>query len=489
MKKLKGLFIALLCAFFLPTVVNAASASISVRTSGQAVVGNTITATVNISSGSAMGSWQYVISYDSSKLQLVSGQTSVADYTTSASGVYNQSYTMRFKVLQSGNASINVGSYLIYAIDESQMSVSVSNASISAITQAELQASYSKNNNLKGLAIEGYELEQEFNKDTLEYTAKVPSTVDKINIIANVEDSTASVEGAGEQEVKEGANSFEIVVTAQNGTPKTYKLVVTVEDINPIKVKLDGKDYTVVKRADNIEKKPIGFEETTLKLGEIEVPAFKNKKLGLTLVGIKDKDGKVRLAIYDNGKYSAYNELTSNNLTIYLLELKELKGFKKSTVDINGIKTEGYKFRSGSEFIIVYGKNVETGEENFYVYDSLEKSFQRYNDEQIKALEKQVKTYTYVIFAFGGCLILVFICFIISAMSKSKRKKKMKQLELQKTKEISTEEIKEESKKVNKKAKKAEELKEEPKEEKIEEEEVDDYFSDLKPKNKKKKRG
>ena len=485
MKKLKGLFIALLFTFFIPTVVNAASASISIRTSGQAVVGNTITATVNLSSGTAMGSWQYVVSYDSSKLQLVSGQTSVADYTSSADGVYNQSYTMRFKVLQSGNASINVGSYLIYAIDESQMSVSVSNASIYAMTQAELQASYSKNNNLKSLDIEGYKLEQEFNKDTLEYTAKVPSTVDKINIIANVEDSTASVEGAGEKEVKEGANPFEIVVTAQNGTPKTYKLVVTVEDINPIKVKLDGIDYTVVKRADNIEKKPIGFDETTLKIGEIEVPAFKSKKLGLTLVAVKDKAGKVRLAIYDNGKYSPYNELTSNNLTIYLLELKELKGFKKTSVDINGIKTDGYKFRSGSEFVIVYGKNVETGEENFYVYDSLEKSFQRYNDEQVKAMEKQLKTYKYVVYAFGGSLILIFICFIISAISKSKRKKKLKQLELQKTKEISTEEIKEESKKVSKKNKKQEEVIEESK---VEEEEEDDYFSDLKPRNKKKKR-
>ena len=485
MKKLKGLFVALLCTFLVPTVVHAASASISVRTSGQAVVGNTLTTTVNISSGTAMGAWQYVISYDSSKLQLISGQTSVADYTPNASGVYSQTYTLKFKALQSGNASVNVGSYLIYAIDDTQMSVSVSDSSFRIITLAELQASYSKNNNLKGLSIEGYEISPEFNKDTLEYTAKVPSTIDKINIIANVEDSTASVEGAGEKEVKEGTNPFEIVVTAQNGTPKTYKLVVTVEDINPIKVKLDGKDYTVVKRADNIEKKPIGFDETTLKIGEIEVPAFKSKKLGLTLVAVRDKDGKVRMAIYDNGKYSPYNELTSNNLTIYLLELKELKGFKKTSVDINGTKTDGYKFRSGSEFAIVYGKNVETGEENFYVYDTLEKTFQRYNEEQIKALNKQLKNYKYVTYAFGGCLILVFICFIISAISKSKRKKKLKQLELQKTKEISTEEIKEESKKVSKKNKKQEEVIEESK---VEEEEEDDYFSDLKPRNKKKKR-
>ena len=429
MKKIKRLFVMLLATFLLPTIVKAASASISVKTSGQAVVGNTITATVNLSSGTPMGSWQYVISYDSSKLQLVSGQTNVADYTSTASGVKSKSYTLKFKVLKSGSASINVGSYLIYAIDDSQMSVSVSNASVKSMTQAELEATYSKNNNLKSLGVEGYEISPAFDKNTLEYTATVPSTVDKINITASKEDGTASIDGAGEKEVKEGANPFEIVVTAQNGSTKTYKLVVTVEDINPIEVKIGGKTYNVVKRADNIETKPKGFEETTITINECEIPAFKSETLGLTLVGIKDGEGKVKLAIYNDGKYSLYEEMNSNNITIYLLELKELKGFDKTTVEINGTEVEAYKFNSKSDFVIVYGKNVETGDESFYVYDTKEKTFQRYNDEQIKELEKQMKTYMYVTYAFGGTIILIFICFIISKIAKSKRKKRLDKIE------------------------------------------------------------
>lgn len=427
MKKIKVLLVGLLASFILPIMVNAASANISIKTSGQAVVGNTITATVNLSSGTPMGSWQYVISYDSSKLQLVSGQTSVADYTSTAAGVKSKSYTLKFKILKSGSASINVGSYLIYAIDDSQMSVSASNASVKAMTQAELEATYSKNNNLKSLGVEGYELSPAFDKNTLEYTATVPSTVDKINITAAKEDGTASIDGAGEKEVKEGANPFEIVVTAQNGSTKTYKLVVTVEDINPIEVKIGGKTYNVVKRADNIETKPKGFEETTITINECEIPAFKSETLGLTLVGIKDEEGKVKLAIYNDGKYSLYEEMNSNNITIYLLDLKELKGFKKTTVEINGTEVEAYKL--SNDFVIVYGKNVETGDESFYVYDTKEKTFQRYNDEQIKKLEKQMKTYMYVIYAFGGTIILIFICFIISCIAKSKRKKRLDKIE------------------------------------------------------------
>ena len=221
-----------------------------------------------------------------------------------------------------------------------------------------------------------------------------------------------------------------------------------------ILVKLNGKTYNVVKRADNIEKKPIGFEETTITIGEIEVPAFKSEILDLTLVAIKDEDGNIKMAIYDNDEFSLYSELTSNNLTIYLLELKELKGYKKETIDINGNETEAYKFKTGSNFAIVYGKNVETGDESFYVYDEEEKTFQRYNDEQIKEFEKTLKNYQYITYAFGGALVLVFICFIISLIAGAKKRKKLKERQLEKTLALSKEEIKEEDNSLDEKSKK-----------------------------------
>ena len=424
MKRIKSLIALLVTVIvIIPVTVKAANASINVTTSGKAVVGNTITATVTVSSGSSMGSWQFNINYDNSKLKLVSGTTSVADYTTSASGVKSKSYTLKFQTLKSGNASINVGSYLVYAIDESQMSVSTGNASVKIMTQAELEATYSKNNNLKKLEVEGYELTPEFNKDTLEYSATVPSTVDKINIIASKEDSTASVDGAGEKEVTEGSNSFEIVVTAQNGSSKTYKLVVTVEDINPIEVEFDGVKYNVVKRKDNLEPKT-GFEETTVNINDIEIPAFKNEVLGITLVGIKDEQGNLKYAIYDNGDYKLYEDFTSNNLTVYLLNLPGLEGYKKVKITINNVEVEAYKLSNSSDFAIIYGKNIETGEESFYVYDEKEGTLQRYNDEQIKELEKKVNNYKYTTYAFGGCLILVFICFILLIIIRKKKIRK-----------------------------------------------------------------
>ena len=113
-----------------------------------------------------------------------------------------------------------------------------------------------------------------------------------------------------------------------------------------------------------------------------------------------------------------------------MLDLKELKGYEKTTITINDIEVEAYKYGNG-DFSIVYGKNIETGEENFYLYDEKENTFQRFDDEQIEKYEKQIQNYKYAIYAFSGCLILIFICFILSRIVASKRKKRIEEAKLE----------------------------------------------------------
>lgn len=451
MKKIKKLLVVLVTIIILPISVNAASASISVKTSGKAVVGNIITSTITLSSGSPLGSWEINVSYDSSKLQLVSsnaenGSTHMAGYASNGN-TKSKVYTLKFKVLKSGNASINVGGYEVYAFDESKMTVGVTNATIKAMTQAELEATYSKNNNLKSITVDEYELSPEFNKDVLEYSVKVPSTIDSVNINATKEDSTASIDGTGVKEVVEGSNPFEIVVTAQNGSTKTYKLNIIVEDINPINVKINNKDYTVVKRADNLES-PKGFEATTITIDEMEIPAFESKLLNLIVVGIKDSEGNIIYAIYKDGKYELYNDISSNSITIYLLELPKNDKFITKSIKINDNEVKVYKYKDSSKYSLVYGKNVETGEEGYYMYDEKENTFQRYNDEQIKDLKNEIKNYLYVIYAFSGCLVLIFISFIISIFAKKKAKNKInKKIEQEEKNEEIIKEIMDDKKK------------------------------------------
>ena len=156
-----------------------------------------------------------------------------------------------------------------------EMNITASSNTVKIITQEELEASYSKDNNLKSLSVEGFELDKEFNKDILEYTVDVPTGTTKVKVDAKVNDNNATLTGTGEIEVTEGLNTIPLIVTAQNGDQKTYTLIVNVEDQNPIKVELNNKEYIVIKNSSLLEA-PLTYNETTIKINNFDIPAFKN---------------------------------------------------------------------------------------------------------------------------------------------------------------------------------------------------------------------
>ena len=87
------------------------------------------------------------------------------------------------------------------------------------------------NNNLSSLSVkigeEEVTLTPEFDKDIIEYTATLPEGTQNIEIVAKAENEEATISGIGIKDIQVGENSFEIVVTAENGSEKTYKLVAT----------------------------------------------------------------------------------------------------------------------------------------------------------------------------------------------------------------------------------------------------------------------
>lgn len=84
--------------------------------------------------------------------------------------------------------------------------------------------------NLKSLVIEGYELYPEFNVGTKEYNLKVTNDITTINIIPTCNDGKATYKLDGNAaELQVGANEFSILVTAEDGTTNTYKIIVTRE--------------------------------------------------------------------------------------------------------------------------------------------------------------------------------------------------------------------------------------------------------------------
>ena len=87
----------------------------------------------------------------------------------------------------------------------------------------------SSNNNLSNLVIEGYDID--FNKDVLEYNITVGSDVTSLDISAIVEHGGAWAKIEGNENFQEGENVVTITVYAENGSAKTYKLIVNKEKI------------------------------------------------------------------------------------------------------------------------------------------------------------------------------------------------------------------------------------------------------------------
>lgn len=80
----------------------------------------------------------------------------------------------------------------------------------------------SSNNNLSSMEIdiEGFT----FNPEITEYNLEVPYNTKIISIKAISESDRAVVTGAGEKALKVGENNYSIVITAEDGTTKEYKI-------------------------------------------------------------------------------------------------------------------------------------------------------------------------------------------------------------------------------------------------------------------------
>lgn len=435
MRKIKVILISLFCLLVMPKTVFAASGKINVSGTSTVVVGNNVTVTVTLSSSTLIGSWEMSLNYDKNYLQLrsaTSESNGIRMAASTATGVKSKSYTFTFKTLKKGSTSVSVGGYLAYAYaDLSEISLSSNSKKINIITQAELEASYSKNNNLASLGVEGFTLTPEFNANTLEYSVTVPEDTKEVNLTGTVQDKKASITGIGVQQVNQGNNKFLVTVKAENGSEKTYTINVDVKDENPIEVTVGDKKYTVVKIKENL---PIAslYNEYSIKINEFDIPAYKNDYTGLVLVGLKDTEGNISLFIYDdeNNSYKEYNELKSSQITIYPLKPEEnVEGYKKGNVKIQDIDVEGFYLNEDSDFFVIYGVNVETGDKGFYMYDKKMQTLIKYNDELSSLLSEKIKLYTYIIIGFISLSVVMLIIIIVLVCKKGKKKKRGKDKE------------------------------------------------------------
>lgn len=105
----------------------------------------------------------------------------------------------------------------------------VNNNSSSQTSKPVQTKSKSDNADLSNLGIRPNDFSG-FTPNKLTYDVTVPLDVESIEIYATASDSKASISGTGKKNLEEGLNEFEIVVTAEDGTVKTYTINVTREE-------------------------------------------------------------------------------------------------------------------------------------------------------------------------------------------------------------------------------------------------------------------
>ena len=297
---------------------------------------------------------------------------------------------------------------------------------------------YSKNNYLKSLSIEGYDIS--FDKDTLEYTIEVGNEVEKVKITAQAEDPKASVSGDGEREVSEGNNKLEIRVEAENGNVKTYVINVVVKELDPINVKIGKETYTVIRKEDVLTA-PSNYQKTTVNINGEDVLAYYNEITKFTIVGLKDSDGVANYYIYDDGVYTLYKEYTFNGITLYLTGKNvDINNYDETTFNYNNDKLNAYKLSDNGlikktyaldidelkNYYLFYAINVNTGEEHLYQYDPIEGTVQRYDSSIINLLDvyKENADRNFILFIIASSLLVLIaiIKFIMIIINKNKNK-------------------------------------------------------------------
>lgn len=418
-------FLFLSIFLFSPIKLEAATAYIKATPSKSTVlVGNKINVTVRISSSVPIGSWYYNLSYNSSYLRLNSGDVTVVDSATNSS-TYSKTYTYTFTALKSGNVSVSTKNASVLSFSESYMTPSISSASFNIMTLEQLEATYSSNNYLSELKVQEGALSPAFNKDTTKYTIELEPETEKINVSAKTIDSKADIKGTGEISVTEGLNVINVVVTAENGKTKTYRIEATVKELKPIEVTIDKKVYTIV-RKDNLYTPPIDFDKTTIKMEEEDVLAYQNEKIGV-IVGLKSEDNEIDLYLYDSIKndYKKYIAISFKNSNLYLSDNHSQipVGYKKTELELGDNLIKAWTYNKNKNFFLIYGINTENGEEGFYQYDKKNNTVQRFFDNQIKDLIKNDnfdKLVIYILGAVVGVLIIKDIVILITKIFKKK---------------------------------------------------------------------
>lgn len=178
----------------------------------------------------------------------------------------------------------------------------------------------SSNSSLDSLSVEGTNIE--FNSEKLNYDLIINS--DKINITATASSSTSKLEGTGEKKLEYGKNEFKIIVTAENGSKRTYTLnIMRYDTDNTLKsIKINDQELEIN------DNKEITF---TTKLDKIKIEANASSDRVKSITGTGEKN-----IVYGANEFEIIVTAENGDIRTYKLIVNRLSDNRLSKLTING---------------------------------------------------------------------------------------------------------------------------------------------------------
>lgn len=437
MKNLKKIFIiyTVVFALLLCMTQSVFAASISV-TAGQSSVkvGNTVAFTITVPSNTQ--AWTYQVAW-SDNLTYVSGDTEPMGFE--GNSTRNQ---LIFKANGEGTGKVWIagGSY---SIDRQPYDASGS-ATVSIVSASQPSQGYdhgdfdddpptpskSSNNALASLTVSAGELAPAFDPTITDYTLSLPLRTNKITFTATPSDSKATVQGDGEVALRSGENKVAVVVTAEDGSAKTYNITVKVAREPTVFFSLNGESLGVMQDTDGVTP-PAGFSPTTVPYSGEELPAWTNAAGQMLLYLVNQDTLAAGFYLYDEaeGVQSPYLPIVYGATTyVYTgvpAEKESIPGLTLCDVEAFGHILKGWKYQDASlqDFCVLYLMDAG-GNYGCHTYDSQSGTLQRFSGAVFTDDGRTMRVpMLYVYIAGGAAAVLLLLVIILAAVCISRGKK------------------------------------------------------------------
>lgn len=364
----------LLSVLFLPCLfagqAYAASAKVQFSTESQEVkAGDVFHIVCTVSSEEKFHDVKMTLFYDAGVFEFirgggrVSGGNGVLDIasTGNENSVRKRTFSIEFRALKPGSGSFAPDGKVEvtneegegYSVSANLLTVKVAGDS-SAEPSSEQQepdqspgptpeAVLNTNNKLKKLSFNGISMSPDFDPDVLEYTVKVDCNTNVLYFNYEPGNGKARVRIKNSEELIAGENNVKVVVTAESGDKRTYKVTVVKETEDQTKIR---------------EQLAKGSSDITFSVYEEKGAIYIQNQYQFQVVDVKDDD-----------------VIPS--------------GYVKTNVELEGKSVPAYTMENDLEnnYLLMYLKGVG-GEPTLYQYDRAEKTLQRYTGTMVQKVNQ-----------------------------------------------------------------------------------------------------